>query len=73
MVRPGDKVTRGQVLGQLGQSGNSTAPHLHFHVMNRPSKTRLGANGVPDVFGGFLSSEMGDVSILEEYASIPCA
>ena len=36
-VKTGDRVRQGQVLGLLGNSGNSTAPHLHFHIMNGPS------------------------------------
>ena len=31
-VRVGDVVSRGQVLGAIGNSGNSDGPHLHFHV-----------------------------------------
>ena len=33
-VKLGDKVRRGQVLGLVGNSGNSTEPHLHFHIEN---------------------------------------
>ena len=44
-VRPGDRVTRGQVLGLLGNSGNSTGPHLHFHIADANSP--LGADGLP--------------------------
>ena len=29
-VKPGDRVRRGQLLGRVGNSGNSTEPHLHF-------------------------------------------
>lgn len=50
-VRPGDRVRTGQVLGLLGNSGNTDAPHLHFHVMDRPSP--LNANGLPYVFRTF--------------------
>ncbi|MGI5456485.1 M23 family metallopeptidase [Streptomyces sp. CA-249302] len=32
-VREGDHVESGQVLGLIGNSGNSTTPHLHFQVM----------------------------------------
>ncbi|MEU1520209.1 M23 family metallopeptidase [Streptomyces sp. NPDC005811] len=32
-VREGDRVAPGQVLGRIGNSGNSTTPHLHFQVM----------------------------------------
>lgn len=31
-VRPGDVVARGQAVGRCGSSGNSSEPHLHFHV-----------------------------------------
>lgn len=44
-VRAGDLVKRGQVLGLVGNSGNSIAPHLHFHVMDGPSP--LDSNGLP--------------------------
>ncbi|MEO8452737.1 MAG: M23 family metallopeptidase [Gemmatimonadota bacterium] len=47
-VKLGDKVSTGQVLGLLGNSGNSTAPHLHFHVSDAPSP--LGSEGVPFLF-----------------------
>lgn len=35
-VKPGDKVKTGFVLGKLGNSGNSTAPHLHFGLLDKP-------------------------------------
>jgi hypothetical protein len=50
-VKPGDRVQRGQVLGLLGNSGNSSAPHLHLHVMD--TNAIFAANGLPYVFDAF--------------------
>ena len=50
-VRRGQKVKTGQVLGMLGNTGNTDAPHLHFHVMDSPSP--LQSSGLPFVFRGF--------------------
>lgn len=50
-VKLGDKVRTGDVIGLLGNTGNTTAPHLHFHVMDGPSP--LDANGLPYAFTRF--------------------
>src|SRR5262249_32927219 len=36
-VKVGDRVRRGQALGRLGNSGNSDAPHVHFHLCDASS------------------------------------
>jgi hypothetical protein len=50
-VKEGDVVVAGQVLGKIGNSGNSSEPHLHFHIVSQPSF--LGANGIPYAFDSF--------------------
>jgi hypothetical protein len=35
-VKVGDRVKKGQVIGRLGNSGNTDAPHLHFQLMRGP-------------------------------------
>src|SRR5260370_22384644 len=44
-VRVGQRVGAGQLLGLVGNSGNSVAPHLHFQMSDRPSP--LASNGLP--------------------------
>ncbi|GAA0249342.1 hypothetical protein GCM10009000_076980 [Halobacterium noricense] len=36
-VEEGEKVERGEQIGRCGHSGNSTEPHLHFQLQDRPS------------------------------------
>ncbi len=47
-AKVGDRVRKGQVLALLGNSGNSTEPHLHFQVTDGNSP--LGSEGLPYVF-----------------------
>jgi murein DD-endopeptidase MepM/ murein hydrolase activator NlpD len=50
-VKTGDRVRRGQVIGHVGNTGNSQAPHLHMQVMDGPSGFL--SNGLPYVFDRF--------------------
>lgn len=50
-VKVGDKITTGQVVGALGNTGNTDGPHLHFQLMSAPDPLR--ANGLPFVFDKF--------------------
>jgi murein DD-endopeptidase MepM/ murein hydrolase activator NlpD len=50
-VHVGQHVKRGTVLGLLGNSGNTSAPHLHFHLMNSPRV--IGSSGLPYTIDSF--------------------
>ncbi len=62
-VHVGDRVHRGEALAQLGFTGASTGPHLHFHVADEPS--RVGAEGRPFTLAAFeLLGRYDDISAL---------
>ena len=50
-VVTGQRVKKGDVIAAVGFTGQTTAPHLHFHVADQHSA--LGAEGIPFVFERF--------------------
>ncbi|MGC8669065.1 MAG: peptidoglycan DD-metalloendopeptidase family protein [Chthonomonadales bacterium] len=54
-VHAGQRVRMGQVLGLCGNSGNSSEPHIHFHLQDR-AKLGAGAIGLPALFVRYVAS-----------------
>lgn len=65
VVRPGDEVATGQLIGRVGNSGNSTEPHLHIHattssddsseaVLYRGCPVPLSINGLRPLRGDYI-------------------
>jgi Peptidase family M23 len=50
-VKPGQMVKQGEVIGQVGASGDSLFPHLHYELRTGPG--RKGIEGLPSYFSGF--------------------
>jgi murein DD-endopeptidase MepM/ murein hydrolase activator NlpD len=46
-VQTGDEVHTGDVLGLVGNSGNSSEPHLHIHLQTTPDLLDFQAQGIP--------------------------
>ncbi len=51
-VRPGERVRPGTPLGRVGNSGNSSEPHLHVHLQDGPRL--FAATGLPMAFGDVI-------------------
>lgn len=52
-VVEGERVTGGQEIGRCGNSGNTSEPHLHFHLQNTP--VLGGGEGLPAFFDAYLA------------------
>jgi hypothetical protein len=50
-VKKGDRVRQGQLLGEVGFSGDALMPHLHYQLTNAPSE--FAADGLPSYFHNF--------------------
>ena len=58
-VKPGDKVKPGDIVGQLGNSGNSTAAHLHFVITDGPDF--ITARSMPIVIDKWTLQGTGEI------------
>lgn len=56
IVSVGDVIAKGQEVGKSGNSGNSTAPHLHYHLQNTPDL--LEGIGLPAQFTNYNANDV---------------
>jgi murein DD-endopeptidase MepM/ murein hydrolase activator NlpD len=69
-LRVGQQMRRGQVIGKLGNTGNTDGPHLHFHLMDGPDP--LASNGLPFVFDTYtVDGRVASQESLQQGASGP--
>lgn len=67
-VSKGDIVKQGQVIGQLGNTGFSGRPHLHFQLMDGPDF--LTARGLPCYFTNIVDTTGNELSLISEEYTI---
>jgi len=76
-VKAGDRLTTGQPLANVGNTGNTTMPHLHFQLMS--TSDPLLSNGLPFVFDKFrldsriapAPDEMSDAPVQMQHGITP--
>lgn len=54
-LQPGDEVERGQELGRCGNSGNTSEPHLHFHLQTTTDLSN--GDGLPAFFNQYVADD----------------
>jgi len=68
-LRVGAKVKAGDAIAEVGNSGESTEPGLHFHVMNNPDPS-LG-DGIPAVFAKWKAQSFSAFPADREQGLLP--
>ena len=66
--KAGDKVKRGQLLGQCGNSGNSSEPHIHYHLQHSP--VLQDGLGIKCVFDKVVVTKDGKTELRANYSPV---
>jgi murein DD-endopeptidase MepM/ murein hydrolase activator NlpD len=67
-VKVGEHVKTGQIVGQCGNSGNSSEPHLHYHLQNSP--IIQDATGIKCFFAEVVVEKDGSRSAHQRYSPV---
>ena len=67
-VKMGDRVQTGDVIGLCGNSGNSTTPHLHYHLQD--SSVIQDGKGIKVYFEKIEAARVGAGVLVERYSPI---
>jgi len=68
-LKTGARVKAGDVLGEVGNSGDSPEPHLHFHVMNNADAAQ--ADGIPLVFESWKAQSYSRFPVARQMGILP--
>lgn len=68
-VNIGTQVSAGDPIGEVGNSGDSIEPHLHFHAMNGPDAGE--STGIPALFENWISHAYGRKAVIRQLGTIP--
>jgi murein DD-endopeptidase MepM/ murein hydrolase activator NlpD len=67
-VKAGNRVKKGQTIAFCGNSGNSSEPHLHYHLQNKPFMQK--ADGIKIYFDNVMVEKNGKVVLKEKYSPV---
>jgi len=68
-VKAGAVVKAGDILGEVGNSGDSPEPHLHFHVMNNADPAQ--GDGIPTVFEAWKAQSYSRFPVTRQQGILP--